>query len=202
MQVPQMGMARKGVLTIAKKYDRRSGAQPNKSEHNVPGGYDHLVSLTAELDRDALNIEIRDGWTCAMALLHIAFWDPFVLQRWLEAARSERLTPEPMPDHLVDLVNGALTPLLANLSPSAAPDEACIAAAEVDDLIASLPQRAKGAVRREGRLRLLDRSLHRAEHLAEIVEALGRENFRPEVCDRSDAARQGGDCSALCRIGP
>ncbi len=115
----------------------------------------------------------RCGYRLAVAagLLHLAFWDRFVLERWTDASRNHRATPESVGE-VLDLVNDALTPLLLLMPVEAATTQALEAAKAVDKLIAGLPRERVEVIRGEGRPRLIDRSLHREEHLQEIDAVL------------------------------
>ncbi len=115
-----------------------------------------------------------DGWTVAALLGHIAHWDRFVAVRWRRSAAIGAATPEPVPDAVADLINDAALPTWAALPASVAGSLAVAAAEEVDGIVARLSDVAVAAVVEDGRSRLVDRSLHRAEHLDLIDRALER----------------------------
>ena len=117
------------------------------------------------------------SWTVGQTLGHLAFWDRFVASRWRAAlAVRPGNEPGPMPDDLADLLNSALEPMLAALG-AASGDfiraEAVAAAEAIDDLIAGLPGEASMTRIVAERPRLLDRSVHRNEHLDAIERVLG-----------------------------
>ena len=118
--------------------------------------------------------EVREGWTAAALLLQLAFWDHLTAARWRDALARGQLTPVPFDDELTDILNDALLGLLAAVPDDRAGGVALAAAREVEGLIAELPSSALEAVRGEGRPRLVDRSLHRNEHLDEIERALSQ----------------------------
>jgi len=131
--------------------------------------------LVPGLDERSLRLPLGQHWTVAAGLLHLAFWDRFVLGRWTHAARIHRRTPQPLEDEAVDLINDALTPLLLATPVEVAATQAIEAACALDEFIAQLAAETVEAVRRQGRPRLIDRSLHRAEHLDEIEAVLSGE---------------------------
>ena len=127
-----------------------------------------LGALAGRLTARDLARADEGGWTVASLLLHVAFWDRFVLARWRQALAHGETTPIDVDDDLVDLINDALGPILASMPAEAAPAHAVDAATEVDAAIEGLPARSVEAIAAEGRPRLVDRSLHRIEHLDTI----------------------------------
>jgi hypothetical protein len=79
-----------------------------------------------------------------------------------------------VPDAVADLINDAALATWAALPASVAGSLAVAAAEEVDGIVARLSDVAVAAVVEDGRSRLVDRSLHRAEHLDLIDRALER----------------------------
>ncbi len=131
-----------------------------------------IDEVAVQLTPDDLDRTAESEWTVAMLFGHLAFWDRFLLVRWQTALAAGRDEPEQVPDGLADLLNGALEPILAALAGAAAVAQAASAAASLDALIAALPERSVQAASAAGHVRLLDRSLHRREHLAQIRAAL------------------------------
>jgi hypothetical protein len=114
---------------------------------------------------------IDGAWSAAGLLAHVAFWDRFVRERWRLVGRSGTQTPVAIDDEALDLVNDAALPQWVAVPPREAA-EMCVAEAnEVDRFVASLDDDVVAKVLEEGRERLVDRSLHRAEHLATIEAA-------------------------------
>ena len=113
--------------------------------------------------------EATDGrWTSAVLLAHMAFWDRFVQERWEHARRAQRLTPISLDLSLADLVNDASVPGWSLIPPHDAARMALAAADEVNGTIAALSDDAAGAIIATGWDSLLDRSIHRDEHLAAL----------------------------------
>jgi hypothetical protein len=131
-----------------------------------------LATLAGQLTGADLARTDEGGWTVATLLLHVAFWDRFVLARWQGALAAGETTPIDVDDELVDMINDALGPILAGMPAGTAPTHAVDAAAEVDAAIERLPARSIDAIAAEGRPRLVDRSLHRIEHLDTIERLL------------------------------
>ena len=127
-----------------------------------------LEAIRGRLTADDLARTDDGGWTVATLLLHVAFWDRFVLARWRATLARGETTPIDVDDDLVDLINDALLPILVGIPLETAPAHAVDAAREVDAAIERLPARSVEAIAAEGRPRLLDRSLHRIEHLETI----------------------------------
>jgi hypothetical protein len=111
-------------------------------------------------------------WTAAGLLAHIAFWDRFCQARWLHAARTGRRTPAHIEDDFAELVNEANIPHWNAVPPRTAIQECLEAGKAVDELILSLDPEAVSDVLAEGRRRLVDRSIHRSEHLDPVERAL------------------------------
>jgi uncharacterized damage-inducible protein DinB len=116
------------------------------------------------------------GWTVGQVLGHMAFWDRFLEARWRAAiAAGPAAQPTVLPHELADLLNAALPPIWSGIAtqPSAIMAETLAAADEVDAVIASLPAEAPVLEVLAARTALLDRSIHRREHLAQIERAIG-----------------------------
>jgi uncharacterized damage-inducible protein DinB len=118
----------------------------------------------------------EQGWTVGQILGHMAFWDRFLAARWREAiAAGPTAQPGVLPHELSNLLNTALPPswgALAGQSPKATVAETLAAADAIDALIATLPAEAPIREILAERPALLDRSIHRDEHLAQIKRAI------------------------------
>jgi hypothetical protein len=132
---------------------------------------ERLVALGARLSDRDLEAEIDAPWSAAGLFAHIAFWDRFVLERWgLAAERGER-TPMAVDDGVMDRINDASLRQWMSIPPRAAVQECAAAAAELDPFIAGIDDDVRSELASEGRERLVDRSLHREEHLRTIEAA-------------------------------
>ncbi len=129
---------------------------------------ERLTLTIAGLSPEDLERSDADGWSVKVLLVHLAFWDRLVASRWRHAARSGRTTPLDIPDEAGDLINESAAAGWAAVAAERAPELALAAAREVDELVRALPDEVVEAVLDEGRPRLLDRSIHRSQHLDSI----------------------------------
>jgi DinB superfamily len=117
------------------------------------------------------------SWTVGQILGHLTFWDRFLAARWRAAqAGGPGEQPSFLPHELADLLNDgqpATWQAVASGSPETAIAETLAAAEEVDAIIAGLPESAPIEAVLAERPALLDRSIHRLEHLATIERAIG-----------------------------
>jgi hypothetical protein len=132
---------------------------------------DRLRALGVRLSDDELTRPVDPPWTAAALFAHMAFWDRFVHARWLLAARTGSHTPLHFNDALLELINDASLQQWAVIPPRIAVQDCLTAAAEIDALIGSLEADVVSAVVKARRERLVDRSLHRGEHLTTIETA-------------------------------
>ena len=119
-----------------------------------------------------------DGsWTVGQILGHLTFWDRFLASRWRAAlAIAPGEQPTYLPHELADLLNDGLPPTWAAFASEGGDgviSEALAAAEEVDGIIAGLPDSTPIDAILAERPALLDRSIHRREHIAQIEDLLG-----------------------------
>ncbi|HEV8469277.1 MAG TPA: hypothetical protein VGR46_06680 [Candidatus Limnocylindria bacterium] len=130
---------------------------------------ERLAAIIARLGERT--VVLRDGWTAAALLAHLAFWDRFAATRLAKYVRDR----EPMVflnDAFFELVNTAGLPQWTATPLGAAAADATGSADAGDMLIARLTADELAAIRLLGRPRLLDRSGHRNEHLDQLERAL------------------------------
>jgi hypothetical protein len=136
---------------------------------------DRLRALGARLSDEELTRVIDPPWTAAALFAHIAFWDRFVHARWLLAANTGSRSPLPIDEALQnlvqELVNDASLKQWAAIPPRTAIQDCLAAAAEIDALIGSLGADVVSEVVYARRERLVDRSIHRDEHLNTLEAA-------------------------------
>jgi hypothetical protein len=132
---------------------------------------ERLAALGARLSERDLTAEIDAPWTAAGLFAHIAFWDRFVLERWSLAAERGERTPMVVDDGLMDRLNDASLTQWMSIPPRPAVEQCAAAASELDAFIAGVDEDVRLELLSEGRERLVDRSLHRAEHLGTIEAA-------------------------------
>jgi hypothetical protein len=130
-----------------------------------------LASLGARLSDVELATEIDPPWTAAGLFAHIAFWDRFVLERWgLAAERGER-TPMAVDDGFMNRINDASLRQWMSIPPRVAVEQCVAAAHDVDAFIVGVDDERRAELVAEGRERLVDRSLHRGDHLRTLEAA-------------------------------
>jgi len=122
---------------------------------------DHLSD--ADLARD-----LGGGWTVAVALSHLAFWDrrvAYMFERWMSDG-----TPHVELDD--DVVNHALEALHQAAEPRKAARLAVEAAKVADAAIARAPDAIADILIAEDHAYLLRRTGHRMEHIEQIESEL------------------------------
>lgn len=134
-----------------------------------------LRGLVETLSAEDLATDVGGDWTVAMCLSHLAFWDRWQVVRWRDAVTAGLPIPAEVSDNVPDLANAALEVIWRALPGETASALALEAATEIDTLAAGLPDTSVDAAPVAGRVRLVDRSIHRLEHVRQIRRALGRE---------------------------
>ena len=117
------------------------------------------------------DVVLSDGWTAAGFLAHLAFWDRLAAAR-LEKHLREGQPPVSASDEVTDLTNAAGMRQWNDTPPALAARQAREAAAEIDQLIETLPADKLDGLKALGRPFLIDRSRHRKEHLDQIERGL------------------------------
>jgi len=129
-----------------------------------------LESLLAGLSDEDLVRPVGEGWTVAVTLAHLAFWESFdlqILSRWQQGAS---LPIEP--DWYADAYNEALLPMWRLLPPREMVSMVLEASRRIDALVATLDDGIVAQMRQRNEMWWVRRYLHRREHLAQIEAAL------------------------------
>lgn len=129
---------------------------------------ERLKRLVGRLNPDMLAVRLDNGWTVAVALGHLAFWDRArgeLMRRW---AAGEECTG----DYAGNVFNDAMRPFLEMIPPVRAGAIAVQAAEEVDALLLALPDDVVAAALARPDAPNLDRGSHRAHHLDLVEKAL------------------------------
>ena len=129
---------------------------------------ERLSSLVAQLTDEQLCLPIGDGWTIAVALAHLAFWD----QRSLVLMRKWKETEVATSPIDIDVTNDALLPLWLALPPRTAAKLAISSAEAIDRELEESPSELISAIEDLGERFRLYRSEHRKLHLDQIEEVL------------------------------
>ena len=129
---------------------------------------ERLRKLVVRLDASMLAVRLPNGWTVAVALAHIAFWDRqrlCLMRRWAAGNWSNG-------GYDGELFNEVLLPFLEAIPPDRAVEMAVQTAEEVDAFLLTVPDDiVEAALARPDRPNL-DRGSHREGHLDQIEEAL------------------------------
>ena len=130
---------------------------------------ERLCSIVERLSDEQLNISMENGWTIAVALAHLAFWDQrslILMQKW----KSSGVAPSPID---IDVINDSLLPLWLALSPRSAAKLAVSSAEAIDRELEEAPSELISEIKKLGEKFRLFRSEHRKLHLDEIENLLG-----------------------------
>lgn len=137
-------------------------AESNRSQQQ------RLRELVARLDGAMLAKRLPNGWTVAVALGHLAFWDRQRLCMMQRIAAGEEITGM----YEGNVFNDALQPFLELIPYEAVAAAALRAAEEVDALLLELPDEIIEAALSRPDAPNLDRGSHRGHHLDIIEKAL------------------------------
>lgn len=130
---------------------------------------ERLITLVARLTPEDLERPIGDGWTVKAALAHLAFWDRYavaLIDRWSEAGFKEDEGFNADFPNLAGLADWLAAPADYALA------EVASAARLADRRAAEAPPHLVDAILRGGMPRVLDRSVHRVEHIEQIERFL------------------------------
>jgi hypothetical protein len=129
---------------------------------------ERLRELVGRLDAAMLAIRLPNGWTVAVALAHIAFWDRqrlCLMRRWTAGDWCSG-------GYDGELFNEVLLPFLEAIPPDQAAEIALKSAEEVDAFLLTVPDEVVGAALARPDRPNLDRGSHREAHLDQIEKAL------------------------------
>ena len=129
---------------------------------------ERLRKLATEITDEELKLLIyNEGWTIAVALGHLAFWDErrlALVKRW----QQNCVEPSDITGMDLDTINDALVPLFLAMPVRNVVELAVSAAEKVDEELESLSPELITAIEKLGDRHALDRSIHRKMHLDEI----------------------------------
>ena len=130
---------------------------------------ERIRGLVKRLTEKDLQRPMPDGWTVAIALAHLAFWDRRVLYALDMTEREGKLvTPQ-----IETFVNDVALPLFAAIPPSAAARLALETAQALDKRLEGFPEDRVEELHNYNK-RWVVRALHRGEHLDDVDAALKR----------------------------
>ncbi len=151
--------------------------QPGRYAMPVPAAFaesnraqtERLRKLVGRLDAPVLAARLPNGWTVAVDLAHLAFWDRqrlCLMRRWAAGDWCGG-------GYDGDLFNEALLPFLEAVPPERAAELALKSAEEVDAFLLAVPDDVVAAALARPDRPNLDRGSHREGHLDQIELALG-----------------------------
>lgn len=129
---------------------------------------ERLLFLVARLTDEELSLPLGNGWTIAVALAHLAFWDLrslFLMRKWKKS--GVELSPID-----IDLTNDSLLSLWLALPPRTAANLAVSSAEAIDRELEEASSDLITAIENLGEKFRLYRSMHRKLHLDRIDEIL------------------------------
>jgi hypothetical protein len=136
---------------------------------------ERLRKLVGRLDAETLAVRLPSGWTVAVALAHIAFWDRqrlCLMRRWAAGDWCNG-------GYDGELFNEVLLPFWEAIPPARAAEIALHAAEAVDAFLLTVPDEIVQAALSCPDRPNLDRGSHREGHLDQIEEALAGIVDRP-----------------------
>ncbi len=129
---------------------------------------DRLRLLVERLTDEELSLPMQAGWTIAVALAHLAYWD----QRSLMLMRKWQREGVELSTIDIDVTNDSLLPLLLAIPPRTAAKLAVSAAEAIDRELENASSGLIAAIEGLGEEFRLYRSIHRKLHLDEIENIL------------------------------
>jgi len=126
---------------------------------------ERMKSLADSLsDRELGLVYLKEGWTIAAGLAHVAFWDQrrlLLVRRW----KKEGYQPSALEE---GVINDALLPFLLQIEPRKAADMAVSIAEELDRELESSSGEFIALMESSGDPHALNRGVHRKMHLDDI----------------------------------
>jgi len=129
---------------------------------------ERLQTLASSLTDEQLTCRLSNGWTVAVTLAHLAFWDERASTLFARLLR-DGVAPNSIDP---DAVNGPLAVIAESIPPRQTVRMAIEAAEKVDRDVVALPMGVTQQFLLSGRDAVVRRSLHRVFHLTKIERAL------------------------------
>jgi hypothetical protein len=129
---------------------------------------ERLRSLVKRLTDEELNLPLGNGWTIAVALAHLSFWDQrilFVMRKW----KKSGIEPSSID---IDVTNDSLLSQWLAIPPRKAANLAISSAEAIDHELEEASSDFIAEIEGLGEKFRLYRSIHRKLHLDEIEELL------------------------------
>ena len=136
---------------------------------------ERLRNLVNKITDEELTLACNvEGWTVAVALAHLAFWDErrlVLVRKW----KTNGITPSPID---ADIVNDALVPLLLAIPTRKAANLSILMAEALDRELEVASPDLIAAIEAQGDIHALNRSRHRKMHLDEIEALIQKKRKR------------------------
>lgn len=133
---------------------------------------ERIRKLVNKITDEELNLVIyKEGWTVAVALAHLAFWDErrrVMLKIWKQKGVAQS-------PYIEDIVNDTLIPLLLAIPPRKAAELAVLTAYALDKELEGLSSEMITAIEALKEPNALNRGIHRKMHLDEIEAFLAKQ---------------------------
>jgi len=130
---------------------------------------DRLCALVNRITDAELSRSLyEEGWTVAVGLAHLAFWDTrriVLLKKW----KKESVALSPSDD---DVLNDTMLPFFLKIDPREAARLAALSAITIDRELERLSPEMVTAIEALGDPHALNRALHRKMHLDDIEAVL------------------------------
>ena len=137
---------------------------------------ERLRTLVARITDEELKLPLYAGWTVAVALAHLAFWD----QRSVVLMREWKQTNVAASPTDTDVINDALIPFFLAIPPRVAANLALSCAEAIDRELEEASPELITAIEDLGDPHRLNRAIHRKMHLDEIESLLqARDETQP-----------------------
>ncbi len=133
---------------------------------------ERLRSFVGRLTDEELSLPLGNGWTIAVALAHLSFWDQrslFLMRKW----KKSGVEPSPID---IDITNDSLLSLWQAMSPRTAANLAISSAEAIDRELEETSSDFITAIESLGERFRLYRSIHRKLHLDQIEEVLSNKD--------------------------
>jgi hypothetical protein len=141
---------------------------------------ERLRSLVECLTDEQLCLPLGGGWTIAVALAHLSFWDQrslFLMRKWKQSG----VEPSPID---IDITNDSLLSQWLAKPPRDAATPAISSAEAIDRELATASSEFIAEIESLGEDFRLYRSIHRKLHLEQIEEFLSNRNATEQPADR------------------
>ena len=130
---------------------------------------ERLRSLVKRITDEELSLSLQNGWTIAVALAHLSFWDQrslFLMRKWKKSGVETSSID-------IDITNDSLLSLWLALPPRKAANLAISSAEAIDRELEEASSGFITEIEGLGEKFRLYRSIHRKMHLDQIEEFLG-----------------------------